>query len=393
MSEIKHMELAHKTDEFMLIKNPQALAIELMTGKNIWLTKIRWLYTIFIFVFFLSYNYLSGDVSQYALNLSLIIGLSALVNIMFTLALRRARKYPSEEKDYEIYTTMVVLQLDFDLLLLSLLVYFSGGFDSPIRVLFVFYVVIATFLSHHRKAFRNTVTATVLVTVIYFTEKGLNLSPEKIAALVAFNIILLFAFLISAYLSKNLRDNEEKINDLLHRTKELSVTDGLTGLYNQAHFFLLLKLQLEKAKRYKTQFSLIIFDVDNFKNYNDNNGHLKGSAALKLVGTLMRKVFRASDILAKYGGDEFVIILPNSDKVGAFLAADRMRETVEEENFDGQEMQPMGNVTLSLGIATYPEHAETVEELLDCADKALYAAKEGGRNKSVIYNAEMNDIH
>ena len=108
------------------------------------------------------------------------------------------------------------------------------------------------------------VAAIVLVVVIFFSSEGLIVSNEKIAFLISFTIILLFAFFVSGYLSKNLRENEKKIQGLLQKTRELSVTDGLTGLYNQAHFFLLLKLQLEKSKRYHSTFSLIIFDLDHF---------------------------------------------------------------------------------------------------------------------------------
>jgi diguanylate cyclase (GGDEF)-like protein len=171
----------------------------------------------------------------------------------------------------------------------------------------------------------------------------------------------------------------------------MSVTDGLTNLYNQTHFFLLFRLQLKKSKRYQTPFSIIIFDVDYFKNYNDNNGHLKGSELLCRIGTLMKQAFRSSDMLAKYGGDEFVIILPNSDKVGAFLAADRLREIVEEEPFEGEQHQPSGKITLSLGISSFPEHGDNVEILMDRADKALYSAKEAGRNKTVIYSEDLEE--
>jgi diguanylate cyclase (GGDEF)-like protein len=209
--------------------------------------------------------------------------------------------------------------------------------------------------------------------------------------MVAFNVILLFTYFISAYLSKNLRENEEKIRDLLQKTQEMSVTDGLTNLYNQTHFFLLLRLQLKKSQRYHTCFSIIMFDVDHFKNYNDNNGHLKGSEVLRQIGDIMRRCFRSSDALAKYGGDEFVIILPESDKVGALLAADRLREVVEEEPFEGRQQQPLGKITLSLGISSYPEHGSTLEELLDRADKALYSAKKAGRNRTVLYSEDLEE--
>jgi diguanylate cyclase (GGDEF)-like protein len=258
-------------------------------------------------------------------------------------------------------------------------------------VLFIFYILIATFLFYHEKAFKNTVTAMVLVAVIFFTNEGLIVSSEKLTAMIGFNAILLVAYLIAAYLSRNLKENEEKLRELLAKFRELSVTDGLTDLYNQSHFFLLLNLQLERSRRYGNAFSLILFDVDQFKNYNDTNGHIAGSDALRRVALLMKKVFRASDMLAKYGGDEFVVILPNSDKIGAFLGAERIREMVENEAFIGGGNQPMGKVTLSLGIASYPEHGSTTKEILEKADKAMYFAKQTGRNKTVIYSQDLEE--
>jgi diguanylate cyclase (GGDEF)-like protein len=310
-------------------------------------------------------------------------------NIIFILALKRGLKYPSKEKDYALFTSMAFQQLDFDLVVLSLLVFFSKGFDSPVLVMYIFYIMVGTFLIHHNKAIKNTITAMVLVVVIFCTNEGFIFSVEKLATMVAFNVILLFAYFISAYLSKNLRENEEKIRGLLQKTQEMSVTDGLTNLYNQTYFFLLFRLQLKKSRRYHTCLSLIMFDVDHFKNYNDNNGHLKGSQVLRQVADIMRSCFRSSDVLAKYGGDEFVVILPGSDKVGAFLAADRLRELVEAEPFEGREKQPLGKITLSLGISSYPEQGSTLEELLDRADKALYSAKKAGRNKTVLYSEDL----
>jgi diguanylate cyclase (GGDEF)-like protein len=379
----------NEKDEFMALKNPRSFAVELIVGKNLWLTKIRWIYTIFILAFFSAYNYISTEAAINYRILVLILGLSVLGNIIFLLTLKRGLKYPSEKYDFALYTSLAFIQLDFDLVILSLLSFFSGAFSSPVIVLFIFYIMVATFLIQHRKAFRSTVTAIILVVVIFFSDEGLVVSSEKLATLIAYTIILLFAFFISAYLSRNLREEETKLHELLQKTRELSVTDGLTTLYNQTHFFLLFRIQMEKAKRYNTPFSLIMFDMDNFKNYNDNNGHIKGSDALRRIGELMKSIFRASDMLAKYGGDEFVVILPNSDKVGAFLAADRMREAVEEEPFEGREKQPLGKVTLSLGVASYPEHGQTVEEILDGADKALYFAKKTGRNRTVIYNKDL----
>lgn len=380
------------TETFSAADDPRKLAAGLIIGKNQWLTSSRWVYTLFIFIFFIAYNHFSGEVTMDYRSIVLIVLLSLLGNLIFIFALKRhVRLSGGGEVNQEALSSLAVLQLDFDLVVLSLLVFFSGGFDSPVIVLFIFYILVATFLVYHQKAFKNTLTAMVLVVVIFFSNEGLIVSSEKLTTMIGFNAILMIAYLIAAYLSRNLRENEEKLRELLEKFRQLSVTDGLTDLYNQSHFFLLLNLQLERSRRYGTAFSLIIFDVDHFKNYNDANGHILGSEALRLVARLMKDVFRASDMLAKYGGDEFVVIMPNSDKIGAFLGAERIREAVEHETFKGGESQPMGRVTLSLGIASYPEHGSTTRDILDKADKAMYFAKETGRNKTVIYNEELED--
>lgn len=383
--------MRNETDTFSESEDPRKLATGLIIEKNQWLTSSRWVYTFFILIFFIAYNYFSGEVAIDYRSIVLIVLLSLLGNLIFIFALKRHIKFSSGEVNQEALSSLAVLQLDFDLVVLSLLVFFSGGFDSPVIVLFIFYILIATFLVYHQKAFKNTLTAMVLVVVIFFSNEGLIVSSKKLTTMIGFNAILMIAYLIAAYLSRNLKENEEKLRELLVKFRQLSVTDGLTDLYNQSHFFLLLNLQLERSRRYRTAFSLIIFDVDNFKNYNDTNGHILGSEALRRVARLMKEVFRASDMLAKYGGDEFVVILPNSDKVGAFLGAERIREAVEHETFKGGKSQPMGKVTLSLGIASYPEHGSTTRDILDKADKAMYFAKETGRNKTVIYNEDLEE--
>lgn len=373
------------------VDDPQQLATDLVISKNRWLTKGRFFYTLFIFVFFIIYAYVSGVVDIRIREILLIVSLSMLGNLLFSLILKRNLNFSPVEANRAL-TSLTVLQVDFDLVVLGLLIFFCGGFESPLLVFFVYYIVMTTFLVEHKKALKNTLAAIIVVAVIFLIDRSLNLSSKEITALVGFSSILLFTYLVSAYLSQHLRENEEKIHELLEKFREQSVTDGLTGLYNQTHFFLLFNLQIERARRYHAAFSIIIFDVDHFKNYNDLNGHIAGSATLRKVGQLMQDVFRASDILAKYGGDEFVIILPNSDQIGAFLGAERLREIIEHTVFEGGEKQPLGKITLSIGIASYPEHGTTTTEILAKADKAMYVAKQTGRNKTVIYSPELEEV-
>ena len=176
--------------------DPQKLAIELIIGKNRWLTRIRWLYTFFIFIFFITYNYISGSVSIRYRDLVLIVFLSILGNLIFTFALNRHLRLSSEAVNRETLSSLASLQFDFDLVVLSLLVFFSGGFESPVIILFIFYIMVSTFLIYHKKAFKRTITAMIFVAVIFFTNEGLVVSLKKLTTLIAFTVILLFAYLI-----------------------------------------------------------------------------------------------------------------------------------------------------------------------------------------------------
>jgi diguanylate cyclase (GGDEF)-like protein len=372
------------------VQSPDQLAIQQAQEKNRWLVRLRWIYPFFILFFFLAYSGFSGVRLLGGAVMVPLVLLPLVGNVLFVLQLRRRTRLTDQAQSYGRLAAFASLQLDFDLVVLALFVYFSGGLNSPMVLLFVFYVMISTFLSDSRKALRNMLSACVLVTVIALARNpDLIFSSREIATVMAYDILFVFSFFISGYLSRNMRHSEEITRKLLQQAHELSISDGLTGLYNQSRFFELLDIETKKSQRHGLTFTLILFDVDNFKNYNDHNGHIQGSATLKRMGQIMRDRFRATDLLAKYGGDEFVIILPQTDKVGAYLAAERLRESVEHEPFPGGEHQPRGMVTLSLGIAAYPEHGLTASEILDHADKALYAAKAAGRNNAVIYTDRL----
>jgi diguanylate cyclase (GGDEF)-like protein len=370
--------------------HPDALALRHMIGKNLWLVSIRWVYPVFIMAFFLGYRFLARRSPINPLDALLVFLLPLAANLLFLLAIRRREKASGPPAGYDEWARLAARQLDLDLAAFSLTVFFSGGLQSPVIALIILYIVISTFLVDYRRALRNTVAAMVLLLAIALLQEGRDFfTGPTVTDLLAYYFMFIFTYLISGYLSKNLHRNEDLLKELLQQSRELSVTDGLTGLYNQMHFFQLLERETRKAQRYDMSFSLIIFDVDHFKNFNDRNGHLRGSETLRAVAELMRRKFRASDLLAKYGGDEFVIILPQTDKVGAYLAAERLREGIEKQEFPGAETQPQKKLTISIGLAAYPEHGAGANEILNRADKALYFAKESGRNRTVIYNDQI----
>lgn len=176
---------------------------------------------------------------------------------------------------------------------------------------------------------------------------------------------------------------------LFQHTKELSITDDLTGLYNRRYFNQRFEREVLRAKRYRRPLSILLVDIDYFKNYNDINGHLLGDEVLKKVAYLIESNLRKADIVARYGGEEFVIILPEIDKVHADQVAEKLRRTIELRHFPKEQYQPNKNLTISIGLATLPEDSTNPRELLEFADRALYRAKEEGRNRVVAYHAAM----
>ena len=158
-------------------------------------------------------------------------------------------------------------------------------------------------------------------------------------------------------------------------------TDRLTGLANRRRMDEFLEAMLTLFPEEKQSFSLIIADVDHFKHYNDAHGHQLGDVVLASVAAIFKNSIRRGDLAARYGGEEFVVILPNCEKDNAMLIANKMRETIAAEKFPYQQQQPLGNLTCTFGVATFPEDADTKELLLKKADDCLYKGKAGGRNK------------
>jgi diguanylate cyclase (GGDEF)-like protein len=160
-------------------------------------------------------------------------------------------------------------------------------------------------------------------------------------------------------------------------------TDGLTGLYNRREFDRILAAEIQRGARYGTTFSLLIADIDHFKNFNDTRGHQAGDDALRAVSQTLKDGLREVDRACRFGGEEFVLILSECDAEAAFRTAERLRAAVEVLEIVLDEKQT-AKVTMSLGVATYPDDGATPESLLKSADSALYQSKEEGRNRVTV---------
>ena len=199
---------------------------------------------------------------------------------------------------------------------------------------------------------------------------------------------------------RDLRENEKEFLRLIsnetataverakiyQHTLDISIKDELTKVFNRRYFNDRVFRELHRAKRYKRELSLIMIDIDHFKNFNDTYGHHIGDEVLRWVAKNIGESIRDSDILARYGGEEFVIILTETDKQGAAFVGEKVRKNLEERSVNLTEMFKSSipitrNITISLGVSHFPGDGNTVEELIDRADQNLYKAKAGGRNR------------
>lgn len=178
------------------------------------------------------------------------------------------------------------------------------------------------------------------------------------------------------------------VNAMNFRTARLAAeSDPLTRLFNRRTLGARLEQGLEEAHRRAQRLSLFLFDVDHFKHYNDRNGHLAGDQALRSLAEIVRDTIRADDIAARYGGEEFAVVLPDASKPEGLKAAEKLRSAIADFEFPEGAAQPLGRVTISGGVATFPEDGNTVEQLLAAADHALYAAKQAGRNRVQVFES------
>ncbi len=242
-------------------------------------------------------------------------------------------------------------------------------------IIIVLLVLVVSFIVFKSTSAIFATTSTVLLASAYYLAsyyilKFFNLWIPVVVPL----FVILITFAIS-YLTKYLI----KSKDFEHQYK-LATTDGLTELYNHRYFQDTLRKQIDSSKRYEQKFSLIILDIDFFKKFNDQYGHQIGDEVLRTVSNILKKNTRTTDYVCRYGGEEMSIILPQTSKTEALINAQRICDAVANTPLKISNNKEV-NITISLGVSTFPENGESPQKLIEYADQALYNAKENGRNQ------------
>jgi diguanylate cyclase (GGDEF)-like protein len=178
---------------------------------------------------------------------------------------------------------------------------------------------------------------------------------------------------------------------LYEEARRLSITDGLTGLYNSRHFYAILRKEMARIDRYDRALSLVMMDIDNFKAYNDAYGHLAGDDLLQDLARFLQNQIRSTDLAFRYGGEEFALLLPETEKLAAAQLAERIRASLAAHEFTVKEASISGHVTMSMGVAMHPADAADARGFVRAADTALYAAKAAGKNRVRVYNFVWQD--
>jgi diguanylate cyclase (GGDEF)-like protein len=322
------------------------------------LAELEWLLLVLVLLFFVAPGVPTGDPFR------LIVAMSSYA--LLIVAFRYLKFYRRETRWKLAIETWVMVAF------ITGILWETGKAESPLINLYLL-VIIASGLTLGKT---TTMLQLLLVASIYFLS-AFRLQGEAVFTIATISDLMAkFApFLLTAYLVTMLSAD-------LHYAKKvfrlLSETDDMTGIQNRRAFQLVLEREAKQAARYKRRFSVLMIDADGLKAVNDDYGHEAGDRLIKLVATSIKEGLRASDSCARYGGDEFVALLPEADQAQAVAAGERIRRAVVNSSFDYQGNSVSASV--SIGVATCPDHGSEIADLMRAADQALYSVKKGGGN-------------
>ena len=263
----------------------------------------------------------------------------------------------------------------------------TGLENSGYKLLSIFIVLIGAIQFGKNYSLGIATVSTAIILLIDFIVIGPNkqvLTQYFEKDLILFSALFVTAFILGMYVDIEREHSKE--------LKNLANIDELTGLYNHRYFQEFLQKSIDNADKENQEVSLLFMDIDYFKNFNDINGHQAGDLLLKEISQIMKSCIRGSDVVARYGGEEFAAILPNTTENNAVKIGERIRSSIQNTYFKGQENQPDKNITISIGVSSYPKKAISKHQLINTADDALYRAKSFNRNRVELYRSVLDDL-
>lgn len=271
------------------------------------------------------------------------------------------------------------------MIIYSLIIYISGGYGSEYKSLYLF-VIITTAI---QSGLKDGVIVAVVSSLIILS-MDLFMAPYSVVNSYFENDLILVGVFISTAWPLGFYVNIER--EHIKELEKIANQDGLTELYNHRYFHKVLEENIERAIEKKSSVGMIFIDLDYFKNYNDLYGHQKGDYLLRVLADTVKSNIGKNDVACRYGGEEFAIIVPDADEEELIKTAENLRSIIEKTYFEGQENQPGGSVTASIGVAIYPQKAKDAMELIRNADDALYRAKFLNRNRVEVYTSIIDEI-
>lgn len=269
-----------------------------------------------------------------------------------------------------------------DILLLTILSFLSGGVDSDVYV-FIFFLIGFCGIS-------NDSLFTVRIgafSAVFYTASSIFASVISHETINYPKLIIKdLLFVIGAFGISRINSEVRKYDELRRKEFKIARTDKLTGLANRHYFDQKLHEEVEYADVNKSTLNVLIFDLDNFKGFNDTYGHLSGDKLLMLFSDIVRQCIRKADIPVRYGGEEFLILIRDLDIILAKSVGERIRRQLEKQRIYLGSQEEKKKVTVSCGVAQYPKHSKNIKEVVELADQALYHAKEIGKNIVVTYD-------
>lgn len=272
------------------------------------------------------------------------------------------------------------------ILFFIIVILYSGKNASDYKFIFLFIIIAATIQQGMKQ---GLIVACISSFFILALDLIMGTPNAQVNQYFENDLILAGVFVLTAWpLGFYVKIENEHIRKL----EGLANKDGLTGLYNHRFFYDALEGIMKLCEKENKPVAMIFMDIDYFKNYNDLYGHQKGDEVLKSLGFILKNSFRKDDIVARYGGEEFAIILPNTPEEDASKLAEELRSKIEKTYFYGEENQPNGKLTVSIGISVYPDKAQNALELFKSADDALYRAKFFDKNRVETYTSILEEL-